>query len=438
MSKILLFGAGKSATVLIDFLVHQCAQHQFSLEVVDAMPEVAHRKIQDSAQRKQIDTSRFIGHSFDINDSNKRLASMETADLVLSLLPPHLHSVVAMDCIKLSKSLFTASYVDQEIRKQAPSIESNGSLFLYEMGLDPGIDHMSLLSLLEEIKREGGQPTKVLSHCGGLVAPESDDNPWHYKISWNPRNVVMAGMSGARYLDQGIITELSHQQIFSHLNTVHIPEAGELAYYPNRDSLSYLELYGLTGLQTFQRTTLRHPAFMRGWNQIVQMGMIDEKRVIDLMPGSTLATGLNRCAPIPTSLDADLRSMLEWLGWTDETTLVPPHITTPASILQYALEQKWVLNANDRDQIVMLHEIEYRIGSEIRHLRSWLVETGIDSSRTAMAKTVGLPLGIAAIQYLTGKWRVTGLQIPTLPVIYVPVLEELKQHGIRFTDSYAQ
>ena len=438
MSKILLFGAGKSATVLIDFLVQQCAEYDFSLEVVDALPEVAHQKIQDSVQRAHVNDANFIGRSFDINDSAKRLASIESADLVLSLLPPHLHAVVALDCIHLSKSLFTASYVDPAIRQHAASIEANGSLFLYEMGLDPGIDHMSLLSLLDAIRLQGGQPIRVLSHCGGLVAPESDDNPWHYKISWNPRNVVMAGKAGAQYLEKGVVIEKNHAQLFSELRTLYLRDVGEFAFYPNRDSLSYIDRYGLQGIESFQRTTLRHPDFIRGWSELIQLGMIDDERTIEWTTPVTLSQALNQCSPLSTETPPDLRAMLEWLGWSDPTTILPFQSATPAQILQFAMEQKWVLHPTDKDQVVMLHEIDYRVGPETKSMRSWLVDTGVDSVRTAMAKTVGLPLGIAAMQFLTGKWKATGLQIPTLPDIYVPVLEELKKQGIAFEESIDQ
>ena len=438
MPKILLFGAGKSATVLIDFLVQRCAAAGFSLEVVDAQPGVAQQKIQESAARARVGDHPFLGQAYDINDPNSRSTSISTADLVLSLLPPQLHAIVAADCIRYGKSLFTASYIDEAIRQQTTAIQAKGILFLYEMGLDPGIDHMSLLSLLEDIRSQGGVPTRVLSHCGGLVAPESDNNPWHYKISWNPRNVVLAGKAGAQYLEQGVVVEKNHAQLFEESRTLHLPSVGDFAFYPNRDSLSYIDRYGLQGIDSFQRTTLRHPDFMRGWSALIAMGMIDEARAIELPPGTTLSDALHQCASIPDGLSPDLRSMLAWLGWSDQSTLVPFRTGTPASILQFAMEHKWVLNPEDKDQVVMLHEIEYRIGTEKKRLRSWLVDIGEDSVRTAMAKTVGLPLGIAALQFLTGTWKASGLQIPSWPQLYKPVLKELEDYGISFREQLDQ
>jgi hypothetical protein len=151
-----------------------------------------------------------------------------------------------------------------------------------------------------------------------------------------------------------------------------------------------------------------------------------------------LAEALKRCATIPDDVSPDLQRMLDWLGWSDQTSIIPFSTGTPASILQFAMEHKWVLSPEDKDQIVMLHEIEYRIGTEKKRLQSWLVDIGEDSARTAMAKTVGLPLGVAAIQYLTGKWKASGLQIPTLPQLYKPVLKELGDYGITFRERLDQ
>ncbi len=435
MSKILLFGAGKSATVLIDFLVEQCTQRGYGLEVVDAAVGLARQKLTDSCIRARVDTTSFQAASYSIDAEADRRASIQAADLVISLLPPHLHAVVAADCLALQRSLFTASYLDEAVRSTQKEMEAKGLLFLYEMGLDPGIDHMSLMALLDRIRRGGGRPFGIRSHCGGLVAPPSDDNPWHYKISWNPRNVVMAGKAGAQYLEDGAEQTRSYSQLFGEIKEVSIPGAGPLAYYPNRDSLHYLTLYGLSGMQTFLRTTLRHPDFMRGWSVLVKMGMTDDTRRIELAPDTTLGDALDQCCRLDEALTDDLRNRLKWLGWSDQQTRVPFTTITPAQLLQFCMETKWVLRPADKDRIVMLHEIEYWQGEEKKQLNSWLIQDGEDAVRTAMAKTVGLPLGIAAIQYLDGTLRVSGLQIPTRPEIYQPVLETLKTYGIDFQES---
>src|ERR1044071_6602604 len=237
MKQILLFGAGKSATVLIDYLLSHAKNEQWSLIVVDANLQLAIGKIKGSPYGKAV--------SFDVTDSEQRGEFIRESAIVISMLPPALHNEVAKDCIKFSKHLLTASYVDDELRKLAPEIAKRDLLFLCEMGLDPGIDHMSAMKLIDEIHAEGGTITSFRSHCGGLVAPESDDNPWHYKISWNPRNIIMAGKAGAHYRENGEEKQLTYEELFTPDNMVEIPEIGYLSWYPNRDSLSYTSLYGL-------------------------------------------------------------------------------------------------------------------------------------------------------------------------------------------------
>ena len=435
MSKILLYGAGKSATVLIDYLVVQCNRLQIGLEVVDAFPGLAKRKLEEACRLASVPTDAFQAAGYSIDSEWERRASISSASLVISLLPPHLHAIVAMDCLRLQKSLFTASYLDDKVLAVQDEIASKGLLFLYEMGLDPGIDHMSLLSLLDRIRQRGGRPTDIRSHCGGLVAPSSDENAWHYKISWNPKNVVMAGKAGATYLEDGRIQTRSHAQLFETINLVEVPGAGPLAFYPNRDSLAYLDLYGLSEMRTFLRTTLRHPDFIRGWHELVCLGMTDDERRIDLLPHTSLAQALATCCPLNDSLSPELRVQFNELGWADQVTQVPFVQVTPAQLLQFCMETKWVLKPADKDRIVMLHEIDYVHQGKKKKLSSWLIQDGEDSIRTAMAKTVGLPLGIAAIHYITGKIPVHGLRIPTLPEIYLPVLEALKDYGIYFQES---
>ena len=254
MRKVLLFGAGKSASVLIQYLLDHAKTENWFLVLVDANLEQAQKKIGDSIHGKAV--------SFEINDSNERAAHISDADIVISLMPPSLHFLIAKDCIRFSKNLLTASYVDAQMKSLKEDIEKNGLLFLCEMGLDPGIDHMSAKKMIDEIRASSGEIISFLSHCGGLVAPESDDNPWHYKISWNPRNVVNAGKAGAIFKLDGSIKELEYKDLFAEKRYVPIPDGEVLCWYPNRDSLSYIPVYGLENCSTFIRTTLRHPDFM--------------------------------------------------------------------------------------------------------------------------------------------------------------------------------
>src|SRR5690348_7961732 len=227
MKKILLFGAGKSATVLIDYLLSNARQSQWKLTVVDANLQLVKDKLKDSVYGQAA--------SFDVMDLNSRHAFIQQSDIVISMLPPVLHREVAKDCLHFSKHLLTASYIDDDLRQMAPEIKEKNLLFLCEMGLDPGIDHMSAMKLVDEINAGGGKITSFQSHCGGLVAPESDDNPWHYKISWNPRNIVLAGKAGAHYRENGEEKRIKYENLFDPSNRVMVPGIGNLSWYANRD-----------------------------------------------------------------------------------------------------------------------------------------------------------------------------------------------------------
>lgn len=499
MKTILLFGAGKSATVLIDYLIQHAVEENWKLIVIDADLKLAQSKVGGS--------NRAVAMSFDIRDPEERARQIKTADIVISLLPPALHIEVAGDCLRLHRHLLTASYADEAIRKWKPEIEKNKLLFLYEMGLDPGIDHMSAMKIIDEIHAVGGKVLSFKSHCGGLVAPESDDNPWHYKISWNSRNIVLAGKSGAHFREDGMEKRMSYEELFNGERLVEIPGIGHYSWYPNRDSLEYISLYGLENTPTFIRTTLRHPDFMYGWKNIIELKLIDEtpqyqtegktlqqsfkehmdkngfsewlneklsqrfaetknmmENLLKLveaeneadqqgaeMPGSFIAADekgnleevaiddvKNKAAAYLAHKmhEANLTlKQLFFLGLDDQDTLVNKGFCSPADILQFAVEKKLALRPYDKDMIVMLHQLEYETNGKHSLINSSLVVKGENSLRTAMAKTVGLPLGIAAKNILNGKIKLTGLHIPTSKEIYEPVLAELEDLDIRFSDE---
>src|SRR6266496_1598699 len=498
MKKILLFGAGKSATVLIDFLLENAGSENWQLMVVDADLELAKSKIGSSSCGFAI--------SFDINSAEERKKYIEEADMVISLLPPALHYVVAKDCVHLNKNLLTASYVDDNIKTLKPEIEKRQLLFLCEMGLDPGIDHMSAMKLIDEIHSENGRVISFRSHCGGLVAPESDDNPWRYKISWNPRSVVLAGKSGAHYKENGEEIRLAYEELFVPDRIVEIPGLGLLSWYPNRDSLSYASLYELVDAETFIRTTLRYPDFMYGWKNVVELKLTDEtpkyetdgktlyqvfkehmdkngfgewleqklterfsqtkemlNNLVKLMEvekevkeenlevpqefmtvdeqGNLAEIELeevkNRAASILAYKmhEANLTlKQLFFLGLDDKETTVNKGFSSPADVLQFALEKKLALGPKDKDMIVMMHEVQYTAGSKQAAVKTVLIVEGQDNVRTAMAKTVGLPLGIAAKLILNGTIKLSGLHIPAKKEIYEPVLNELELHDVKFTE----
>lgn len=443
MKQILLFGAGKSATVLIDYLLVNAETENWNLILVDANLQLALDKIKNSRSGTAV--------SFDIMDDNETGKYIIKADIVISMLPPALHSKVAKECIHFSKHLLTASYVDDDIKSLQTEIEDKKLLFLCEMGLDPGIDHMSAMQLIDDIHAKDGNIISFKSHCGGLVAPESDDNPWHYKISWNPRNIILAGKAGAIFKKDNEIFNVPYELVFDHNETVTIAGVGDLAYYPNRDSLSYIPLYGLEETSTFVRTTLRHPAFCKAWNCVVKAFLTNEDKADAAIAVKHISYGqwLDKSIQTHTAsksfeefinqnmdaADKDaVKNMFAWAGLL-EGEGIPVTASCSADVLQYILEKKLALADNDKDMIVMLHEFIYEIDGQQHGTRSSLIVKGENSLQTAMAKTVGLPLGIAAKLILDGTITTIGLHIPVIKEIYEPVLKELEQYHIKFHEE---
>ena len=498
MKGILLFGAGKSSTVLIQYLKNLADIHHYNIIVADGYLENAQ--------------SKAGGHHFvkavkaDVENRIERRDLIKQADVVISLLPPSLHYLVAVDCLDLGKHLLTASYINDKILELKSQAEAKNLLFLCEMGLDPGIDHMSAMQLIHRIKALGGKVTSFKSHCGGLVAPENDTNPWHYKISWNPRNVILAGKAGALFKENNEIKRVEYDQLFSNEKNIQITDQIILSYYPNRDSLTYIPLYDLEEAETFIRTTLRHPDFCFGWKNIVDLKLTDETIRYDTNSMKIaeffkthfekfgLNDWLNKMLTIRLSFAKDIMEKLVQLteaenelkteGSHDDETImlvnesgelnalevedvkdqaaaslaVKMHEAslilkqlfflglnsdelinrgncTAAEILQFIIEKKLALQTNDKDMVVMMHDISYVLNGQENNIRSTLIVEGENSINTAMAKTVGLPLGIAAKLILDGSLTVTGLHIPVIPSIYNPVLKELEKHGIVFEEK---
>jgi saccharopine dehydrogenase (NADP+, L-glutamate forming) len=425
--QILVFGAGKSATVLIKYLGNITAQKNWICTVADQDPNTLNNKIKGY--------SNLRAAALSIEDEAARQGLIKAADIVISLLPPGLHFLVAKDCVLLKKNLLTASYLDHQIKSLEKDIQEAGLLFIGEMGLDPGIDHMSAMQIIHDIQSNGGQISSFKSHCGGLIAPESDNNPWHYKISWNPRNIVTAGKAGAIYQQDGKVVTKNYEQIFEDCAQLNIPQVGSLAYYPNRDSLSYIPLYQLETAQTFIRTTLRYANFCLGWNKIVQAGLTSDEELIDTNGLSFAQFFQDHLNKYQVELNTpELMEQFNFLGLNDPTLINKGTLST-AQILQSILEAKWKLQEGDKDLIVMLHELEYSMNNQQYALQSTLVVKGDDELHTAMAKTVGLPLGIAAVLILENKIDLKGLHIPIIKEIFEPVLAELIKEGIAFKET---
>ena len=425
MKTILLLGAGKSATVLIDYLLKETEANKWKFIIADANKEQILLKTNNSRFAEAV--------QIDITNEHQRETIIKRAHVVISMLPPALHFLIAKDCVEYRKHLLTASYLDKNIKSLQQEIGHRKLFFLCEAGLDPGIDHMSAMRIIDGIKNKGGIVTSFKSHCGGLIAPESDNNPWQYKISWNPRNVVMAGKAGAEYKIENVVEQKKYAALFKNCFPIKVGELNNMVAYPNRDSLNYIDIYKLQTATTFIRTTLRYPAFCIGWDAIVQADLANDITEIE---SSNLSFKKWSVAIAPFVNDSN-KLLLEFLGlFSDEP--VPATAKTSADILQFLLETKLIMQPTDKDMIVMLHELEYTLGEKLFKVESSLVVKGEDNLRTAMAKTVGLPLGIAAKLILNGDIKLVGLFLPIIKEIYDPILNELEKAGIKFKEDQLQ
>ena len=433
MKRILLFGSGRSSPVLIQYLSEWAEKGLFSFTVADS--------ILDPGLSSKISSYKQV----DIHNETERQALVKESDLVISLLPPSLHILVAKDCLLYSRHFISASYVSPEIQALDEEAKAKGLLFLMETGLDPGIDHLSAMKEIEEIKESGGQITSFKSYTGGLVAPESDNNPWNYKVTWNPRNVVLAGQGTVKYLENKQYKYIPYHRLFTMTETIRIEGHGNFEGYANRDSLKYISTYGLNDVSTFLRGTLRKPGFCDAWNLLVQLGITDDSYIIENSEQLswhefTLSFLRNRkdkkinhllAGLIKKGPGAQEIHKLKWLGLLNDKKIGIPK-ATPAQLLQKLLEEKLVMNPEDKDMIVMQHLFEYNLNGKLFKRSSSLVLKGENKTYTAMAKTVGLPLGIAARLILENKINLSGVQIPVVKEIYEPMLEELKKYGIGF------
>jgi saccharopine dehydrogenase-like NADP-dependent oxidoreductase len=440
MKNVLLVGAGKSATVLIDYLLEHAAAGDWTLTVGDLFRETAEAKLKGHERGRAL--------FFDVNDPSIRRTAVAEADLVISMLPAHFHLPLLKDCIAAGKDFLSASYISDEVRELAPDIEQAGILVLKECGLDPGIDHMSAMAKLDELRAEGADIAEFETFTGGLVAPESENNPWKYKFTWNPRNVVLAGQGVVKFKHNGRYKYIPYHRLFQRFETLEVPGFGTFEGYPNRDSLKYRDVYGLRDVDTLYRGTLRRPGFCKAWDVFVQLGMTDDSYFMEDVAGMTWrdftnsflwwdnqrSVELKLSAYLKLDFQNDVLDKLTWLGLLDETPIGLDK-ATPAQILQKKLEEKWAMAAEDRDMIVMLHKYVYDLDGQRHRVQGSMVVTGDDGTYTAMAKTVGLPLGIAARHVLEGGIRHRGLLMPTERKVYEPVLAELAGHGIVFRES---
>ena len=441
MKKILVIGAGRSSTSLIKYLLDNSSKENWSITVVDFNLDLANKKINNHPCG--------ISSKLDANDSVERRKFISNSDIVISMLPARMHYNVLKDAVDLGINVITPSYVTDEIKLLNDQALKKGVLVLNELGLDPGIDHMSAKKIIDDVELSGGKVIGFESFTGGLVAPESDDNPWNYKFTWNPRNVVLAGQGGAaKYIQDGKYKYIPYNKLFRRTNIIEIDGFGKFEGYANRDSLKYRSIYGLDDVPTMYRGTLRRVGFCRAWNVFVQLGATDDSYILEDSENMTYRDFINsflRYNP-HDSVELKLRHYLRieqddyiwdkllWLGIFDNTKVGLKN-ATPAQILQKILQEKWSLSIDDKDMIVMWHKINYTLENNQRELISHMEYIGKDSTLTAMSDTVGLPLGIAAKMILKDKIKMKGVVLPTEIEIYSSVLPELESLGIKFEEK---
>lgn len=443
MKNILLLGAGMSASTLIKYLLEHSTSENWQVHVVD----------QDLAlvESKLAGHPNGVAHAFNALDSSTRIPYIQTADLVISMLPAIYHVGVAQDCIALGKHLITPSYISAEMKALDAKAKEAGIIIMNEIGVDPGIDHMSAMKIIHEIQAQDGKLLSFKSYCGGLIAPQSDTNGWHYKFTWNPRNVVLAGQGPAAvYQEENGIKYLPYQRLFQQTEIIEVPGYGAFEAYANRNSIAYLDTYGLKGLPTILRGTLRVPPFSKAWNVLIQLGLTEDTYKISGPEKLTPRKLLNTFLPFhPTQSveeklltflgsDQAIFKLFEEIGFFDDAQTFDLEAGSPAQYLQELLEAAWKLQTNDHDMLVMYHEFIYEKSGEKFKIESSMVAIGTDQRFTAMSDTVGLPVGIAARLILNNTITQTGVTLPVYQEIYTPILKELEQYGITFNETEKQ
>jgi len=440
MRNILLLGAGRSATSLINYLKKHAEQENWHIKIGDFDINLAEEKAANHPNTSSI--------QFDILNETQTKDEIAKADLVISMLPARFHPKVASACVDQGKHMVTASYNSPDVEELSDIAKSKNILILMECGLDPGIDHMTAMEAMDNINEKGGKLTSFKSYTGGLVAPESDNNPWHYKFTWNPRNVVLAGQGTAQFIRNGKYKYIPYHKLFTRYETIEMNGLGDFEGYPNRNSLNYRKVYGIEEIPTLIRGTFRKAGFCDAWNIFVQLGVTDDTYKMEALDSMSKRDFINAFLPYDKSqpveeklcfnLGIDTQSetfkKLEWLGIFEDKK-VPISEGSPAQVMQAIMEEKMSLDPDDKDMIVMQHQFEYELNDKKYRLDSSIVSKGDDQLETAMSKTVGLPLGIAIKNILNDNIKLRGVQIPIKKEIYQPILKELNSLGIQFNEN---
>lgn len=399
MNNILLFGAGKSATVLIDQLYEDAKNGLYKVHVADMNMQWLEALVTENFSISKVNVADLL--------NLQKLVSQ--SDIVVSLLPPSLHLSIAQICLDFKKHFITASYAEEPMKNLASIAAQNQLYFINEMGLDPGIDHLLAMEMIDEVKAEGGQIYSFESYCGGLIAKESDNNPFHYKITWNPLNIVNAGKAGATFLKDRDIIQYPYHDVFNKAWSLSLQNCGNFDVYPNRDSLKYIDDYGLKDINTFVRGTLRYSGFCKIWSKLLVQNLTSESSFIDPKDLSEKIAHCNEPA----------------IDWFYQNHTVQPN-QTYAQLLLNLLSERLQFEENDKDRVVLYHLLKYKINGELKEKDYLLDVYGKSKKATAMAQTVGMPI-YACIQLILSKaFTKYGLLLPTDKMVYPLVLQKLR------------
>ncbi len=436
MKSVLVLGAGLVAGPPIRYLLDRA---NVAVTVANRHPEQGKAQIGGRPNGKAVEC--------DATDTARVSKLVAEHDLTISLLPAPQHPAVAKLCLQHGKHMVTTSYVSPAMAELNEPATKAGLMFLNEIGVDPGIDHMSAMRIIHGVARRGGKIVSFRSYCGGLPAPDANTNPWGYKFSWSPRGVLTAAKNGARYLKDGTEVNIPSADLFTDMHTVKLEGLGEFEAYPNRDSLKYTGIYGLEDVRTMYRGTFRNKGWCATWKKIVDLGLLDETPR-PWPAGTTYAQFMQSFlqAPATGNLRADLARQLnldpkshvldwwDWLGLLGNDPL-PMREASPLDVMCARLHQKCTYAPGERDMIAMHHEFiaEYP-GKPAERITSTLIDYGIPGGDSSMSRTVGLPAAIATKLILEGHMEGEGVHVPVRPYIYEPVLNELEELGIRFTE----
>ncbi len=435
MKTVLLLGAGFVARPLVRYLLDQ---KDIKL-LVASIPVQRARELVAGHPRGQV-------FELNVNDEPALTPLMQAADLVVSLLPYKFHVSIARLCLQHRKHLITASYLTREMQALDAEARQKDVLLLNETGLDPGIDHMSAMQIRDDVIRRGGRVVSFESCCGGLPAPEANDNPFGYKFSWSPRGVLLAGRNSASYRKDGRLVNVAGEKLFQHHWLKKVGRLGDLEVYPNRHSLVYEQWYDMPGTETFFRGTFRYPGWSETIDKIIELGFLCEEEnasLSDMTYTEMMATLIGKRGKalrkdvadyLHLPADSPILDRLQWLGLFSDEKIAKVR-PTPIDILTDLMLQKMSYRPGERDMVVLQHDFIVQFAQQREHIRSLLLDYGQPDGDSSMARTVSLPTAIAAKLIVHDKVNLRGVQIPVDAEIYEPVLHELETLGIRFEES---